>query len=76
MTQVFNDAIGDGSVFDQEQLRLMRRVFDELCLDHKLTHDDQEKRDMVARVIVEAGRVSSDGAVLKAAGLKALIISW
>jgi hypothetical protein len=31
---------------------------------------------MVARAIVEAARISSEAAVLKTAGLKALIISW
>jgi hypothetical protein len=77
MTKVFNDAIRDGTVFDPEQLRLMKMIFDELCADHKLTRDtDQEKRDLVARGIVKAGRVSSEAAVLKTAGLKALIISW
>jgi hypothetical protein len=54
----------------------MKRVFDELCLDHGLTRDEQEKRDMVARAIVEAGRISSEPAVLKTAALKALIVSW
>ena len=75
MTTVFNEATQDGSVFDPEQLLLMKGVFNELCADHKLTHDDQEKRDMVARAIVEAGRISSEAAVLKTAGLKALIVS-
>jgi hypothetical protein len=76
MTAVFNDAIRDGSVFDPEQLALMKRIFDELCVDHKLTRNEQEQRDMIARAIVEARRISSYPAVLKTAGLKAHIISW
>ena len=76
MTTVFNEAIRDGGVFEPDHLGLMKRIFDELCLDHKLTHGDQEKRDSVARAVVEAGRLSSEAGVLKTAGLKALIVSW
>ena len=45
----------------------MKRTFDELCQDHKSTRDAQEGRDMVARAIVVAGRISSERVVLKTA---------
>ncbi len=73
MTTIFNDAIRDGSVFSAEQLTLMKMIFDELCADHNLT--DQPKRDMLARVIVEVGRITSDESVLRTVGLKAIIAS-
>jgi hypothetical protein len=73
MTQVFNDSIKNGSVYNPDQLRLMKMVFEELCADHKLTHDKQDQRDALAMAIVEAGRLSTDETVLKTAGLKSII---
>jgi hypothetical protein len=73
MTRVFNDAIRNGSVFSVEQLTLMKEIFDELCVEHNLTREVQPKRDILARAIVEVGRISSDESVLRMVGLRALI---
>jgi hypothetical protein len=75
MSKVFHEAIDNGGVFLPGRLRLLRRIFDELCIEHKLSPAAQNRRDALAVALVETGQVTSDEHQLKAAGLRAITIA-
>ena len=74
MTKVFDDPTHKQVVYSPARLRVIKTIFVELCEEHNLPHAHQFKRDTLALALLEAAKVSTEEAVLRTAGLEAIIL--
>ena len=71
MATIITAAAERAGVFSPDQLRLLTRVFEEICAEHNIDQDDV-RREALAIALTFPEHASSDEATLKAAALRAI----